>query len=158
MSAGELRLNLTANAPIGPCSVFTRLRRTILHCRIIGSFKRDVPILMDTSAAGGGINPDQSNAPTAEIFLMSALCSVSLTMNWQPKSTLMRGEARRCGIGRLWVAIPLDSLPILNRKLLKEALCERLLSFANKRNLANQPAPKDIFSWPEDRMSFSNLR
>jgi hypothetical protein len=113
---------------------------------------------MDTSAAGGGINPDQSNAPTAEIFLMSALCSVSLTMNWQPKSTLMRGEARRCGIGRLWVAIPLDSLPILNRKLLKEALCERLLSFANKRNLANQPAPKDIFSWPEDRMSFSNLR
>ena len=78
ISAGELFVNFTANAPIIPCSVSLQLRRTTCPSRVNGTGMGDFPTLTEIPAAKGGIKLDQINAPMGEISLMNASYSLPL--------------------------------------------------------------------------------
>lgn len=71
-SPGEFCLNLTANTPTVPCPVLLQSRRTTLLSRISGVFVNEVFTFIDRSAAGGGMNADQRNAPMGDTSLMNA--------------------------------------------------------------------------------------
>ena len=104
---GEFYLNLTANTPTVPCPVLLRSLRTTLLSRKSGVLGNEASTFIDKSAAGGGMNLDQRNAPLSEMSRMSASYSIPLKVNRQPRCACTRETALRFCTGRLWVDINL---------------------------------------------------